>query len=101
VFKGASQNSQRRVGRSSKGEQVARARKLDMIFDGKASKAARGKLKNMEDGQAARAEKSKMRAALQRSAVDPTKGRKQAKKIAAKLAERMVTSWSRSRRSPG
>ncbi|WP_027567566.1 hypothetical protein [Bradyrhizobium sp. URHA0013] len=60
-----------------------------MIVDAKALKGLRGKLKNMEDGQAARAEKLKMRAALQRPAVDPTKTRKQAKKIAAKLAERM------------
>jgi hypothetical protein len=89
VFKGASQNSQRRVGRSSKGEQAARARKLDMIFDARASKAVRGKLKTIEDGQEARAANRALKEKLRRDAIDPAKARKRAKKIAAKQAKRM------------
>jgi hypothetical protein len=91
MFKGASQNSQRRVGRSSsKSEHAAKLRKLDMIADAKPSKAMLGRLKNMEQGRIAREAKLKLKAELQRQAADdPTKAGEQAKKIVAKLGERM------------
>jgi hypothetical protein len=89
VFKGTSQNSQRRLGRSGKGEQAARARKLDLIFDARASKAVRGKLKNIDDAQKARAANRALKEKLRRDAIDPEKAQKRAEKIAARQAKRM------------
>ena len=89
MFKGASQNGQRRVGRSSKSEQAARAHKLDMIFDAKASKAVRGKLKDVENAQAGRIEKLRLKVELRRQAVDPADLEKRRKKTEAKRTKRM------------
>lgn len=89
MFKGASQNSQRRVGRSSKSDQANKLRKLDMMADAKPSKSALGKLKNMEQGRVAREAKLKLKAELQRQALDPNFAEERRKEIAKKQSKRM------------
>ncbi|MHC2514620.1 hypothetical protein [Bradyrhizobium diazoefficiens] len=89
MFKGASQNSQRRVGRSGKSEHAAKLCKLDMIGDAKPSKAMLGRLKNMEQGLIAREAKLKLKAELQRQALDPKFADERREKITKKLTKRM------------
>jgi len=89
VFKGASQNSQRRAGRESKGDHASKLRKLDIIEAAKPSKAVLNKLKNLAQGQVAREAKQKLKAETQREALDPKSAEKRRKKIAKKLTKRM------------
>ncbi|WP_158670434.1 hypothetical protein [Bradyrhizobium guangdongense] len=91
MFKGASRHMQRMAVKTNKKvDQARKLSKLDEIAKGKSSKAVRGKLKNIEDGQAARIAKRKAARAERGALVsDSIISEERAKRVAAKLAERM------------
>ena len=91
MFKGASRHMQRMAVKTNKKvDQARKLSKLDEIAKGKSSKAVRGKLKNIEEGQAARRAKRKaVRSEGAALVSDPIISEERAKRVAAKLAERM------------